>query len=72
MLGMRHNGIARLAQSLEAELLSGIDRAHATAILDALTLPEVYSELTEIGGWSVDEFEAWLANVLKDQLLTGT
>ena len=72
VLGMRRNGIARLAQSLEAELPSRVDRAHATAILDALTLPEVYSELTEIGGWSADEFEAWLANVLKDQLLTGT
>jgi AcrR family transcriptional regulator len=69
VLGMRRNGIARLARSLEAELQPGIDLAHATAILDALTLPEVYAELTDIGGWSADDFEAWLVGCLKNQLL---
>ncbi|HEX7497858.1 MAG TPA: helix-turn-helix domain-containing protein [Candidatus Limnocylindrales bacterium] len=69
VLGMRRNGIARLARSLEAELRPGIDLAHATAVLDALTLPEVYAELTDIGGWSADDFEAWLAECLKNQLL---
>jgi AcrR family transcriptional regulator len=68
-LGMRRNGIARLARSLEAELAPGIDVAYATAVLDALTLPEVYAELIDIGGWSPDEFEAWLARCLKNQLL---
>jgi AcrR family transcriptional regulator len=72
VLGMRRRGIARLANSLEAELASGIDPAHATAILDALTLPDVYAELTEIAGWSADEFETWLAECLKDQLLART
>jgi AcrR family transcriptional regulator len=68
-LGMRRAGIARLARSLEAGLATGIDSAYATAVLDALTLPEVYSELVDIGGWSVDEFEEWLARCLKNQLL---
>jgi AcrR family transcriptional regulator len=72
VLGMRRNGIARLARSLEAELHPAIDPAHATAILDALTLPEVYAELTGIGGWSADEFESWLAQSLKSQLLGRT
>jgi AcrR family transcriptional regulator len=71
VLGIRRNGIARLARSLEAQLTSGIDLAHATAILDAVTLPEVYAELTDVGGWSADEFEAWLAKCLKNQLLGG-
>ena len=69
---MRRNGITRFAQSLEAELQPGIDLAHATAVLDALTLPEVYAELTGIGGWSADEFETWLAKSLKNQLLGRT
>ncbi len=68
VLGMRRNGIARLARSLETELAPGIDVAHAAAILDALTLPEVYAELTDVRGWSADEFEAWLASCLKNQL----
>ena len=69
VLGMRRNGIARLARSLEAKLQPGTDLAHATAILDALTLPEVYAELTDIGGWSADDYEEWLARCLKGQLL---
>jgi AcrR family transcriptional regulator len=71
VLGMRRRGIARLAQSLEGELTPGTDLSHVTAVLDALTLPEVYAELTEIGGWSADEFEAWLATCLTNQLLSS-
>ena len=70
VLGVRRAGIARLARSLEAEL-AGVDLAHATAVIDALTLPEVYAELTSIQGWSADEFQAWLARCLKNQLLGG-
>ena len=69
---MRRNGIARLARSLEAELATGIDTAHAAAILDALTLAEVYSELTDIASWTADKYEAWLGQCLKDQLLSRT
>jgi AcrR family transcriptional regulator len=69
VLGVRRRGIARLIQSMEGQLAVGIDVSHATAIVDALTLPEVYAELTEIWGWSADEFEAWLAACMKDQLL---
>jgi AcrR family transcriptional regulator len=70
-LGVRRRGIARLAQTLEGELALRTDVSHATAVLDALTLPEVYAELTEIAGWSADEFEVWLATCLKDQLLSS-
>lgn len=69
VLGLRRSGISRLARSLETKLAPGIDVAHATAILDALTLPEVYAELTNTQGWSADEFEAWLARCLKNELL---
>lgn len=41
----------------------------AAAIYRALTLAEVYRELTENGGWSPDDYERWLAETLKQQLL---
>jgi AcrR family transcriptional regulator len=69
VLQTRRTGIDRLARTLEGQLTPGIDVAHATAILDALTLPEVYAELTEVSGWSADEFESWLATSLTSQLL---
>ena len=69
VLETRRAGIARLARSLEGSLAPGIDPAHASAVLDALTLPEVYAELTQVGGWSADEFEGWLGRSLKNQLL---
>ena len=72
VLGMRRNGIARLARSLEAELSAGIDPSQAAAILDALTLPELYAELTEVANWTADKYEAWLEQCLKDQLLFRT
>ncbi len=70
VLGMRRRGIARLAQSMEGQLAPGTDVIHATAVIDALTLPEVYAELTGFGGWSADDFEVWLAGCLKTQLLS--
>ncbi|MDR3545262.1 MAG: TetR/AcrR family transcriptional regulator [Candidatus Limnocylindrales bacterium] len=67
----RRNGITALARSLEIRLRPGIDVARAAAILDALTLPEVYAELVEVQGWTPDQFEAWLAESLRRQLLRG-
>ena len=67
----RRNGITALARSLEIRLKPGIDVAQAAAILDALTLPEVYAELVDVQGWTPDQFEAWLADSLGQQLLRG-
>ena len=39
------------------------------AILDALTLPEVYGNLVGIHGWPADAYETWLAAALR--LLVG-
>jgi AcrR family transcriptional regulator len=41
----------------------------AAAVLRALTLAEVYRELVDSAGWSPDEYESWLADTLKRQLL---
>jgi len=69
VLERRRAGIDRFARTLEGQLAPGIDVAHATAIIDALTLPEVYAELTDVAHWDADEFEGWLARSLRNQLL---
>lgn len=69
VLAIRRNGIGRLAGSLEPALAPGVGVARATAILDALTLPEVYAELVGVQGWTPDEFEAWLVLTMLQQLL---
>ena len=71
VMAIRRNGIAGLARSLEAHYEPPMDVARAAAILDALTLPEVYAELVDVQGWTPDQFEAWLAATLRDQLLEG-
>jgi hypothetical protein len=54
---------------MEESLRPDLDVAGAAAMLRALCRAEVYRELVEESGWSPDEYEAWLAGVLKGQLL---
>ncbi len=67
----RRGGLAGLAAVLEGRLAPGVDAAHASAILDALSLPDVYAVLVGSHGWSPAAFEAWLATSLRRQLLGG-
>jgi hypothetical protein len=59
------------ALSLEPHLRSGLDTARATAILQALCLPEVFNELVRNSGWPVEAYQAWLSDTLKRELLRG-
>ncbi len=68
-LERRRGGIRALAERLGPDLRRGIDVASAAAILDSLTLPEVYSELVDVHGWAPDAFEAWLTAALARELL---
>ena len=69
VLRRRRAGLSRLADVLEPDLPARLDPPRAAAILDALTLPELWAELTEVHGWTPDEYEAWLARSLQEQLL---
>ena len=63
---------ANLGQFVDAVyplLRQDISAALATAILLALTLAELYTELVAVAGWSPDAYEQWLADALKQQLL---
>jgi AcrR family transcriptional regulator len=57
--------VSEMAPVLRADL--SLERA--TGIFRALTRSEVYEELVEAAGWSPDEYEEWLADTLKRQLL---
>ncbi len=50
-------------------LRPGLSRERAKAIYLALTRVEVYQELVGVFGWSPDDYETWLADILKQQLL---
>ncbi len=66
-LQRRRAGIGRIAASLGPT----VDVRRATALIDALTLPAVYSELVDVQGWTPDAYETWLATTLREQLLRG-
>jgi AcrR family transcriptional regulator len=68
-LARRRGGLRALAASLDGAYRPGVDLNRAAAILDALTLYEVYAELVEVQGWTPDAFEAWLAQALVRELL---
>jgi AcrR family transcriptional regulator len=60
----RRQGIASLAQALARDLAPEMDVARATALLDALTLHDVYAQLVDAHRWPADAYEAWLAEQL--------
>jgi len=50
-------------------LREGLDAASAADILWALNHPSLYHLLTSERGWSPERYEAWLAELLAEQLL---
>lgn len=71
ILANRRTGLRGLVERLAPSLDPSIGSDRALAIVDALTLPEVYGELVVVHGWPPDEYEAWLANTLARELLPG-
>jgi AcrR family transcriptional regulator len=61
--------MTRFVGEMKDALRPGLDAGRAASILLALAQPEVYRELVEVAGWSPDQYEAWLAETLKEQLL---
>jgi hypothetical protein len=65
----RRDALDRVVEGMEGSLRPGLDADRAAAILRAVCRAEVYRELVEESGWSPDEYEAWLFETLKQQLL---
>ena len=67
----RHTGQGRIVGDLARRraLRRDLTQAQATDIVYTLMSPEVYRILTIERDWTDDEYEAWLARTLRDQLL---
>ncbi|HML24576.1 MAG TPA: helix-turn-helix domain-containing protein [Aggregatilinea sp.] len=68
-LGGRRANLSRFVAGMAPHLHPDLDPERAADIFLALTRAEVYQELVGTAAWSDDEYEHWLAGVLKQQLL---
>jgi hypothetical protein len=68
-LAGRRAGMTHFIDETTSMLRPNLNKQRATAIYLALTRPEVYLELVEVFTWSPDEYETWLGETLKQQLL---
>ena len=71
-LAGRRRALQTFATNLGPYLRRDIDVPRATAILQALCLPEVYNELVKRSGWSGDAYQAWLSQTLTRELLESS
>lgn len=65
----RRTNLSRTVEGWAGSLRPGLEPKRASAIFNALTVPEVYLELVKEYGWTPDEYESWLAETLKQQFL---
>ena len=67
----RRAALDRVVEGMGKSLRPGLGVNRAAGILRALCRAEVYQELVEESGWSPDEYESWLGESLKRQLLSA-
>ncbi len=68
LLGRRES-LQNFALSLETALRPGLDAPQAAANLQALCLPELFDELVRRSGWTAGEYQTWLAQAMKREIL---
>ncbi|MET1004375.1 MAG: TetR/AcrR family transcriptional regulator [Propionibacteriaceae bacterium] len=59
------------AVAATGDLRADLDVPHAADVLWRIGSPEVYLQLTVDRGWTVDEYQTWLAETLQTLLLRG-
>jgi AcrR family transcriptional regulator len=64
----RQAGIARFVHGAAEDLGLDLDLTHTTAIVDALTMYDLYEQLVGVHGWSSDAYETWLTDQLRYNL----
>ncbi len=60
----RQQGIRAFVDALERDRMVELVGARAAAIVDALTLHDLYAQLVGVHGWSADAYERWLSGQL--------
>jgi AcrR family transcriptional regulator len=68
-LAGRRKALEHYAATLAPYLRTGVDVDRAAAVIQALCLAEVYHQLVREAGWTVEEYQNWLAQALKRELL---
>jgi len=64
----RQQGIRAFADALVRDRMAGTDSDRAAAIMDALTMYDLYAQLVGVHGWSADTYERWLSGQLLSAL----
>jgi len=67
----RQTTLASFIRDSAPMLRPGLDPERAVAIYLALTQHEVYRQLVDVFGWSPNDYEIWLSDLLKQQLLAN-
>ena len=67
----RARSLHSIVTGCESELRDGFGPERAGAIIRALTSAEVYAELVGGEGWTPDEYEAWLHDLLSGLLMAA-
>ena len=70
VLDNRARTFGEFVHGLRSDLATGLDERAATDILWCFSNEEIYRELVQERGWSVDRYERWLTGTLVAQLLT--
>jgi AcrR family transcriptional regulator len=65
----RARSLHSVVMGLEANLREGIDAKRAGAIIRALTSAEIYSELVAGEGWTPNQYQDWLTDLLSNVLI---
>ena len=67
----KRSGMERVVERLQAKnaLRPGLSSSRAVDILCALPLIHLYRQLVTRAGWTPDEFESWVAGVIKEMIL---
>lgn len=65
----RRTFLTRFISAMTEQLRSDLSPARAVTLLYTLTQPTIYQDLVKGEGWSPEEYEAWLAQTLQQQLL---
>jgi len=64
----RQEGIGAFADTLVRDHMVDLYASHAAAIMDALTMYDLYAQLVGVHGWSADAYERWLSGQLLSAL----
>ena len=69
IMANRERGFRRHVESIAGQLAPGVSVDNGVDRYLALVLPEIYRTLVIERGWTIDEYEKWLADALIQQLL---